>query len=60
MDLFEKTAEACGWARSQWPVRLIPLLTGEVQVAAQQLPGSGHPAGGGPSGGVPRGRRAPA
>ncbi len=38
MDLFEKTAEACGWARSQWPVRLIPLLTGEAQVAAQQLP----------------------
>ncbi len=21
-DLFEKTAEACGWARTQWPVRL--------------------------------------
>ncbi len=38
MDLFEKTAEACGWARTQWPVRLIPLLTGEAQVAAQQLP----------------------
>ncbi len=38
VDLFEKTAEACGWARSQWPVRLIPLLTGEAQVAAQQLP----------------------
>ncbi len=32
VDLFEKTAEVCGWAR------LIPLLTGEVQVAAQQLP----------------------
>ncbi len=38
VDLFEKTAEACGWARSQWPVRLIPLLTGEAQVVAQQLP----------------------
>ncbi len=38
VDLFEKTAEACGWARSQWPVRLIPLLMGEAQVAAQQLP----------------------
>ncbi len=38
MDLFEKTAEACGWARTQWPVRLIPLLTGEAQVAAQWLP----------------------
>ncbi len=38
VDLFEKTAEACAWARGQWPVRLIPLLTGEAQVAAQQLP----------------------
>ncbi len=38
VDLFEKTAEAYGWARSQWPVHLIPLLTGEAQVAAQQLP----------------------
>lgn len=36
--LFERTAEACGWARTQWSVRLIPLLTGEAQVAAQQLP----------------------
>ncbi len=38
VDLFDKTAEACGWARTQWSVRLIPLLTGEAQVAAQQLP----------------------
>ncbi len=38
VDLFEKTAEACGWARAHWSVRLIPLLTGEAQVAAQQLP----------------------
>ncbi len=38
VDLFEKTVEACGWVRTQWPVRLIPLLTGEAQVAAQQLP----------------------
>ncbi|XP_018958985.2 neurotrophin receptor-interacting factor homolog [Cyprinus carpio] len=38
VDLFERTAEACGWACTQWPVRLIPLLTGEAQVAAQQLP----------------------
>ncbi len=35
MDLFEKTADACGWVRSQWPVRMIPLLTGEAQVVAQ-------------------------
>ncbi len=38
VDLFEKTAEACGWARTQWPVHQIPLLSGEVQMAAQQLP----------------------
>ncbi|KAF4107832.1 hypothetical protein G5714_012196 [Onychostoma macrolepis] len=38
LDLFEKTAEAGGWPREQWPVRLIPLLSGEAQVAAQQLP----------------------
>ncbi len=38
LDLFEKTTEACGWAQTDWPVRLIPLLTGEAQLAAQQLP----------------------
>ncbi len=38
VDLFEKTAEAYGWARVHWPVRLIQLLTGEAQVAAQKLP----------------------
>ncbi len=38
LDLFEKTAEACGWPQMNWPVRLIPLLSGEAQLAAQQLP----------------------
>ncbi len=38
IDLFEKTAAACGWPQTDWPVRLIPLLTGEAQLAAQQLP----------------------
>ncbi len=38
LDLFERTAEACGWPQTDWPVRLIPLLTGEAQLAAQQLP----------------------
>ncbi|XDV12771.1 hypothetical protein PO909_001357 [Leuciscus waleckii] len=38
LDLFEKTAEAGGWPRDQWLVRLIPLLSGAAQVAAQQLP----------------------
>ncbi len=38
LDLFEKTAEACGWPQMNWPVRLIPLLSGEAQLVAQQLP----------------------
>ena len=38
MDLFERTAEACEWPQASWPVRLIPLLSGEAQKAAQQLP----------------------
>ncbi len=38
LDLFEKTAEACGCPQMNWPVRLIPLLTREAQLAAQQLP----------------------
>ncbi|XP_073779323.1 uncharacterized protein [Danio rerio] len=37
LDLFEKMAEACGWPRAEWPVRVIPLLSGEAQIAAQQL-----------------------
>lgn len=37
IDLFEKTAEACAWPQPHWPVRLILLLSGEAQVAAQQL-----------------------
>ncbi len=32
------TASACGWPQTDWPVRLIPLLTGEAQLAVQQLP----------------------
>ncbi|XP_058651173.1 uncharacterized protein LOC131551934 [Onychostoma macrolepis] len=38
IDLFERTAEACGWPQVNWPVRLISLLSGEAQMAAQQLP----------------------
>ncbi len=38
LDLLEKTAEACGWPQMNWPVRLIPLLSGEAQLAVQQLP----------------------
>ncbi|KAK9959353.1 hypothetical protein ABG768_009481 [Culter alburnus] len=38
LDLFERSAEASGWPRDQWSMRLVPLLSGESQVAAQQLP----------------------
>ncbi|XP_048015968.1 uncharacterized protein LOC125248293 [Megalobrama amblycephala] len=38
LDLFELSAEASGWPRDQWLMRLVPLLSGESQVAAQQLP----------------------
>ncbi|XP_051580876.1 zinc finger protein with KRAB and SCAN domains 7-like [Myxocyprinus asiaticus] len=38
LDLFERTAEIWGWPLSQWAARLIPLLSGEAQLAAQQLP----------------------
>ncbi len=37
VNLFEKTAEVCGLARTQWPVRLIPLLTGENLLAYEDL-----------------------
>lgn len=38
IDLFDQTAEACGWPQLDWPMRLIPLLMGEAQMAAQLLP----------------------
>ncbi|CAM4612755.1 unnamed protein product [Leuciscus chuanchicus] len=38
IDLFERSAEDRGWPTQDWPMRLIPLLSGEAQVAAHQLP----------------------
>ncbi|XP_067260366.1 uncharacterized protein [Chanodichthys erythropterus] len=38
LDLFERSVEACKWPRDQWSMRLVLLLSGEAQVAAQQLP----------------------
>ncbi|XP_051532631.1 uncharacterized protein LOC127428339 isoform X1 [Myxocyprinus asiaticus] len=38
LDLFERTAEIWGWPLGQWVARLIPLLSGEAQLVAQQLP----------------------
>ncbi len=37
LELFEKSAEACGWPRDHWPVRLIPLLSGEAQMAGPTI-----------------------
>ncbi|XP_057214591.1 uncharacterized protein LOC130569165 [Triplophysa rosa] len=38
LELFERSAELSGWQPDIWSARLIPLLTGEAQMAAQQLP----------------------
>ncbi|XP_051548127.1 uncharacterized protein LOC127437324 [Myxocyprinus asiaticus] len=38
VELFELVMEAAEWPESQWAVRLLPLLSGDVQLAAQQLP----------------------
>lgn len=38
IQLFERSAEVAGWPRADWAGHLIPLLTGEAQLAAQQLP----------------------
>ncbi|XP_051815566.1 uncharacterized protein LOC110961245 isoform X1 [Acanthochromis polyacanthus] len=38
LDMFQATAEACGWPAAEWPVRLLPLLTGDAQTAALSLP----------------------
>ncbi len=64
VDLFEKTAEACGWACSQWPVCLIPLLTGgstgsSPTVACRKPPGLRRPKAGHPSMRRPEPRAAP-
>lgn len=34
LDLFERTAEACGGAQEHWPECLIPLLIGKAQMVA--------------------------
>ncbi|XP_051504740.1 uncharacterized protein LOC127412434 [Myxocyprinus asiaticus] len=37
LELFEHTARALKWPRSQWVVHLLSLLSGEAQLVAQQL-----------------------
>ncbi|KAL7890543.1 hypothetical protein AOLI_G00000190 [Acnodon oligacanthus] len=38
VELFERAAGDWGWPKKDWAVRLLPLLTGEAQLAAKQLP----------------------
>lgn len=40
LAMFESTAAACGWPAAEWAVRLLPLLSGEAQIAALGLPAS--------------------
>lgn len=37
MEMFECVAKVCSWPTSQWVVHLLSLLSGEAQLAAQQL-----------------------
>ncbi len=60
LDLFEKTAEACGWPQTDWPVRLIPLLTvGGTAAASSEPPGLRRPEASHPPAGRPEPRAAP-
>ncbi|KAJ8409401.1 hypothetical protein AAFF_G00228020, partial [Aldrovandia affinis] len=38
VELFERTATACGWLVAEWALRLLPLLSGESQIAAGSVP----------------------
>ncbi|KAK0144358.1 hypothetical protein N1851_017284 [Merluccius polli] len=38
LEMFEATVAACGWPGAEWAVRLLPLLSGDVQTAALGLP----------------------
>jgi len=38
LEMFESTAEACGWPHAQWVVRFLPLLTGKGLSTADGLP----------------------
>ena len=41
LETFQGVAEVSGWPRQEWAHRLLPLLTGEAQLAAHSLPGRG-------------------
>ena len=38
IETFQGVAEVSGWPRPEWAHRLLPLLTGEAQLAAHSLP----------------------
>ncbi|KAL3969418.1 OTU domain-containing protein 5 [Sarotherodon galilaeus] len=38
LETFRATAEACQWPQVEWAPRLLPLLSGEAQMAALSLP----------------------
>uniref|UniRef100_A0A669EMK6 CCHC-type domain-containing protein n=1 Tax=Oreochromis niloticus TaxID=8128 RepID=A0A669EMK6_ORENI len=38
LETFRATAEACQWPQVEWPLHLLPLLSGEAQTAALSLP----------------------
>ena len=71
LEMFEATAEACGWPAEEWAVRLLTLLSGEAQTAAlglgrgytvaaaRGLRSGGHDAGKGGPGTIYRGATGP-
>ena len=42
LDIFEGSAEACGWPEKEKAVRLPPLLSDVAQMAAHSLPAASH------------------
>ena len=38
LEVFEATAAACRWPEAEWAVYLLPLLSGDAQIAAVGLP----------------------
>ncbi len=59
IDLFEKTAEACGWPQSNWPVCLIPLLSGWAAAASSEPPSLRRPQASHPPAGRPEPQTTP-
>ena len=43
LETFQGVAQVSGWPRQEWAHRLLPLLTGEAQLAAHCLPAGAQP-----------------